>query len=148
MQTIQAILTIIIAIGVALIGYQQYVVNKNRLKLELFEKRFKVYNELMKVLARALMNGDITRDELNAFGLCKSEGAFLFDSDLGEYLQVVFKKLGDLQAHNLYMSKCQNPTPEISQKMVDEIFEICNWIQNEFNSCKSRFDKYLQVNWH
>jgi hypothetical protein len=141
-------LTIVIGVGVALIGYQQYVVNRNRLKLELFEKRFKVYNELMKVLARALMNGDITRDELNEYGLCKSEGIFLFDQEIAKYLEEVFEKLNALHARNQYMSKARNATPEKSQEMAEEIFKIGNWIQNEFNTCKGRFDRFLQVDWH
>jgi hypothetical protein len=145
MQTLQAILTIIIGISVALIAYQQYVVNRNRLKLELFEKRFKVYIELMKVLARVLKNGNITPEELNTFGMCKSEGAFLFDREMGDYLELVFNNLNTIYANHLYMS--QSPDT-VSQKVRDEYFETVKWIIDEFANCKIRFDKFLQVDWH
>lgn len=148
MLTFQIILSAVIAFGVAWIAYQQYVVNRNRLKLELFEKRFKVYNELMKIFASTLRDRNITNDELYTFALCEKEGAFLYDQNIADYLDEIYKKLIIIQANSRFISKGLNATPQETQKIVDEYYSSLTWIGDEFKNCKIKFDKFLRVDWH
>ena len=66
-EILKGLLTPLIAIIALWIAYQQRVINKNKLKLDLFEKRYEVYRYIRVFIANTLSHGNVTDDELNDF---------------------------------------------------------------------------------
>lgn len=59
--------TALIALIVTLITYGQWITNRARLKLELFEKRYAVYEKIAAFLAETLMKGRLIKGNEDKF---------------------------------------------------------------------------------
>ncbi|MFQ5687656.1 MAG: hypothetical protein ACE5GV_13460 [Candidatus Scalindua sp.] len=92
------IATITIAIMVASIGFLQYLNNRKlkliseeKLKLDLFEKRFKVYQATKDVIPIVTADETPNFEALEDFNNKTSEAVFLFDESLHDYLDDIYK---------------------------------------------------------
>ena len=77
-----------LAIGViaGLIAYQQWRTANNKLNLDLFDKRYRIYRATDKFWQSFLSDFTITDDEYRAFRKSTKHARFLFDPDVAEYL--------------------------------------------------------------
>lgn len=92
--TINLIVTTIIALIVAYIGYLQYRTNRERkeveeekLKLDLFDKRFKVFKSTRYLFQKILEFGNMDKQKIREFRLITIDAIFLFDDEIHEYLE-------------------------------------------------------------
>ena len=90
-----------IAVGfvAATIAYRQFGAAKDKLRLDLFEKRFAVYQEARKVLATTLQEGTVSYDEVTTFYRNVHGSEFLFGPDVEKFLERVREKLNSLAFH-------------------------------------------------
>jgi hypothetical protein len=82
------ILTVVIAAGAAMIAWWQYQTAAAKLKLDLFERRLRVYEGLMRLLGEVVA-GPGEKSPLSEFYAATNEKRFLFDSDITDYLKEV-----------------------------------------------------------
>ena len=73
------IITVLISIITVLILYQQMKTNRYKYKLDLYDKRFKVYNALREFLGKILTQGieNISNGDLVKFNISTKESIFL-----------------------------------------------------------------------
>src|SRR3990170_3384161 len=136
-------LTVTIAIIAVYIAYQQYKTIKNNLRLGLFDKRFKVYKGLQKLIAIIENNQTIELEfkEIIKFRRLSVDGRFLFDDEIQEYLDTVYKKALRLRAVNRRYQPL--PLGEERSKLVIEEAEFLDWFTKQFEQ-SDKFDKYLK----
>jgi hypothetical protein len=90
----------LIAAIVAYVAIREYIVSRNRLKLDLWEKRYGVFTATMNLLAAVVREADCSNEELSKFGRGIVGNEFLFDVEVTDYLQEqVWKKCVDLSGH-------------------------------------------------
>lgn len=90
-NVLSALLTPVIAIFGSVIAYQQFITNRRRLKHELFDRRFKVYDIAKHFLTVIYANRTITDQEIYKFRIGTRESRFLFDEDIEKYGSLPFR---------------------------------------------------------
>jgi hypothetical protein len=94
------LLTIIVGILVAFIAYRQFILAKERFKLDLFEKRFAIYKGVQSLLSYILDQGNVTLDKIFQFRAETQDAPFLFNDDIPLYLKEIDKNAVELWSTN------------------------------------------------
>src|SRR4029453_13479538 len=103
MTLVFSIATLFLSMAVVVIAWQQWRVAKNKLRLELFDRRYKVYDATRKFLAGILRDGRFTNSDLFEFYAGTSDAEFLFGTDVVEHLAQIRKRAVHMQtAQTLY----------------------------------------------
>ena len=93
---LSALLTPMIAISTSLIAYRQWRTAKNKLKLDLFDRRLAIYNAVCDALAS---DQPLSADEERKFLVSTRDAKWLFSRDIQEYFREdLFKKFCEFQA--------------------------------------------------
>lgn len=129
-ETLKGLLTPVIAIIAAYIAWQQLNTNRQRNKLDRYDRRFKVYHEVIKFL------GIMTRDHTNVttedrynFRWSVHEAYFLFGKDVSKYIDEIYTRT--LKITNVDAE----PFP----------YEDLNWFGDQFDVAREKFRKYLDI---
>jgi hypothetical protein len=144
LKILSGFLTPLIAIIVTYIAYQQYKINKNRLRLYLFEKRFKVYDGLMIFLASVIRKADTSNEDLFKFRKHINDAFFLFDDEILSFLEEVYKKAHDLKGLQIKLRNIDTPSDEEAKEIVEKSLKIQGWLDKQFISSNKIFEKYLR----
>ena len=78
----QGLLTPVIGIITTYIAWQQWQTNRNKLKLDRYERRLQVYKEVVRFIGIALQNANYDNNELMTFRPTVSEADFLFGEEV------------------------------------------------------------------
>jgi hypothetical protein len=79
------ILAGIIGFGAFTIAYWQHRTAKNKLRLDLFDRRLPVFEAAMKLAGIIISKGNISREEVREFAIASRSVRFLFDQKLQDY---------------------------------------------------------------
>ena len=135
-------LTLLVGAGVVYVALQQFFLAREKFKLELFEKRFAIFAATRKLLSIILTEANLTLAQLFEYRAAVAEAAFLFDSDITNYLDEIDKKA--LRFHFTNDRIRQQPAVENYQQFVDENFQLLTWLTDELSQLKGRFAPYLK----
>lgn len=144
-EIFKALLTPVIAIVVAYIAWQQSKTNQQRLKLEQYDRRLRVYEEVRKILSIIVRDTKVSLDDLLKFRTSVSEADFLFGPEIPEYLNQIHKRGLNLWRWNQEYRDYTQEKPEgyDHKKVVDEIQKEQRWFTEQFEPAKQNFKKYL-----
>src|SRR5262249_43821581 len=96
-QILGGLLTPVIA-GLAIwIAYQQHRTARDKLKLDLFDRRFKVYRGVMDFLGEVNKDAKPTREAFSAFYRETDPTRFLFEGEVRDFIEVIRVKAADLR---------------------------------------------------
>ena len=143
-QYLQAVAPTLVAIAVGYVAYRQWATARDRVKLDLFEKRYAVYHELTTVLATTLQDGTIAYGDVLALSRSIRGYEFLFGKEVESYLKEITEKLNSLAYYEGQIALGgDNPNYDRS---VDQSAELTNYVHDQL-MFKSRpiFDKYLSL---
>lgn len=135
-------LTSVIGLLALLIAYQQWRLNRERLRLELFEKRYSVYKATREYVANVSLVGDPEASEQWKFLSKTSDACFLFKDDVIEYLQSVRDKSDELVQH-VHQKDTEG---EDRERHEQEVAGLCCWFQDQFveDALPTVFAPYLR----
>lgn len=153
---INALLTPIIAVLAVYIAYQQYLTNKKiserqyylnikKLNFELYEKRYRIFQKIKKILHQINEEDWINIVELRDFKFNTNESKFLFDNKIVEYLKELQTKAINL-SHSTEELNNVNLNPVNSQKRNELIAEksiLKSWFTYEYENVEYRFLDYF-----
>lgn len=152
MENIQNIQNIQIAITILLayVAYQNYRINratlriqKDKFRLELFNRRHVILKALQKLLTDFNKNGMVARPVLNEFSIETADAEFLFGEDIKVYVDDVIKKsLRMIHLHERLGAGRQTTEKQI-KNIADEIYNLEMWFGEQYNESKKIFRKYL-----
>ncbi len=147
-QVLQALLTPTIAVITVFIAWQQWKTNELKLRLERYDRRLRVYQEVVKLLSEACGDGKALWDPLMKFRAATAEADFLFGPEIRQYLDEIFSRALKLRAASIeYRDYTQTPPPGYDhQKVVKETSEQTTWLYEQFQVAKEKFKKYLDIN--
>ena len=154
-QILGGLLTPIIAIIASWIAYQQWKTSRrqhelaqDKLKLDLFDQRYKVYQGLLDFIDAANIDGRPSREAFGRFYLAINPAKFLFGDDLWKYLELVRKQAADLRAAGAMIAKatedrCETiPMAHLTQASETER-ELLTWFYNQPEEASKQFLPYL-----
>ncbi len=102
------------------IAYQQYLTSKSKLKLDLFEKRYKVYEATRTFLNTILSRQKYTQEDLNVFFVATSDCEMLFGRNTSDYLKEIRTKAEKMMLAKEEMLNSDFDTEERKLYMLEE----------------------------
>src|SRR5262245_30866216 len=89
---LSACLSPLVAIVTMYIAWQQFRINKNKLKLDLYDKRYDFYSKLFLLIEEIHIKAEMPMNALLEFRGKYSQGIFLFDSKIQKTIEQVYTK--------------------------------------------------------
>lgn len=135
---------VIVLIGMftAWTAWSQYSINKEKLKLDLFEKRFSIFKATRKFLSIVLRDAEISLEDIYEYRANTSEVDFFFKKDVIDYLKEIDNralKLRTLEEKIKDLSKGD----ELSKK-VENIDECLEFFESKLPELKTVFNPYMK----
>ncbi|MBC8378484.1 MAG: hypothetical protein H8E62_04845 [Planctomycetes bacterium] len=141
-QVYISFITGFLAAIVAWTGYQQHKLAKERLKLDLFEKRFAVYKAAQRFLSIILRDANFKDGELFEFRGGTQDGTFLFGPDIPDYIAMLDKKALDMKTANMQLEGL--PKSDERSELVGKEMQLLKELTDELPRLKEVFAPYLR----
>ena len=136
------IATLIVGLAVVFIAWQQWKVSHAKLRLDLFDRRYKVYEATRKFLAGILSEATFSDSQLFTFYAGTSDAEFLFDSEVVDYLAQIRKRAIDMRLHQkLYVPMGVSEEQRLSH--IDKEHEQLLWLTEQITAMTKTFAPYL-----
>src|SRR5262245_23163525 len=91
-ELLKALLTPTIAVIAAYIALQQWRTNRQKLELDLYSHRLRIYEEVRKILSIILRDAKVSTEDLLKFRTAVSEADFLFGKDVVAYIDEIYHR--------------------------------------------------------
>jgi hypothetical protein len=129
----------------AWIAFRQYALAQNKLKLDLYDKRYAVYENIRKVLATLVREGAenalVGYRLVHEFDIGTADASFLFDDEIVVYISTTRKDLVDL---SFVSQQNKREGEKLGGKQdIEKEYKLYNKLVEDFNGHPSRFKKYL-----
>jgi len=146
---LSALLVPAIAVVSVFIAYQQYKINQQRLRHELYERRLAVYRALQKYLSEIIREGTTGYGRASEFYAEASEASFLFDDSVQKMIDEIYEKSVKMIAlhEKMYPSDGSPglPVGEERSQVSAENSELLKWHFDQLNKSKKFFAAKMGV---
>ena len=135
-----AIVALFIGIIAALIAYRQYRVAEAKLKLDLFERRLRIF-EIIQEFSLKILDFNCNNSDLNEFAGSIGQADFLFGDDIREYVKEFLEKSTCL--HAIAMRARANGHMVVHED-IDTHSALSEWMLNQrLGGVRNAFKAYL-----
>ena len=144
LQYLQACAVVLIPLIGIWIALQQVQIARMKLRFDLYEKRFAVFEAARKLVIEAITHGDISTSALSAYSLRIADAVFLFDDELSNYLRQLFHHANNLSV----LKRAIEPSPVGSSQREDLVRragEETVWFNNQVNELVLQFKPFLKL---
>jgi hypothetical protein len=143
-QLLAALLTPTIALLGAYIAWQQWRTNRNKLKLELFDRRYRIYEAAQTLIGRVLALGKASHEQTFEF-LSQVKGAkFMFNEKVQRYLEDdLYRKAERLLALSSDFESLDG-TDERKANL-EKQREVKDWFKEQYENLDTWFSPYLHL---
>jgi len=132
---------------VAYVAYQQWKTNDHKVKMDLYDRRFKVYDQVRKIIEIVLQDMTLSIKDIHKFKTSTSDAEFLFGPEIQKYLDEIAEH--GLKLHRS-TQELENPALRAQdydhQRVCDEKYEEGRWFIDQSELFKGEFKKYLDIN--
>jgi len=141
----QGLLAPVIAVIATYIAWQQWKANAQKLKLDLYQQRFRVFEAVRDILG--MMYTTVSDDKKLFELLSKTRGAeFLFGSEIKDYVENVYQHALQLSdTHKRLDAILQTAPPEVRKPLADAEQAEVAWAFAETREIADKFNKYLNL---
>lgn len=140
----QAILILGISLLGAWIAYKQVRIATAKLNLELYDRRFKVFEAARNLVSQVMREAHVGLGNISAFNLGVADATFLFDSDVEGYLTALRKKAIALHTKGEQLRGMEEPS-ERRNALVDQIADLEMDFSIEYERMVQVFKPYLKL---
>lgn len=137
------LLTPVIGLVGIWIGWQQMRINKDRLRHELFEKRYGSFRAAGTFLGALMREGKASEQAQADFRVGIQGASFLFDSSVNTLLNEIWEKAIDLETKQFEIKDL--PVGTERSRLAAEIGELKKWLFHQFKPLEDRCSKYLDM---
>jgi len=143
----KGLLTPLIAIVTTYVAWQQWQTNRQKLTLDRYDRRLRVYEEVRKILSIIVRDAKASTQELLRFRTAVAEADFLFGPEIPEYIDDIYKHgLKLWRWTQEYRDSTQaHPEGYDHTKVVDGIHEELTWLTEQHTPAKQKFKRYLDI---
>lgn len=144
-QNVQALGPTLVAIVVGAfaswIAAQQWRTARDKLRLDLFEKRWVIYETLNTIIANTLSRGAITLGEVDDFYRRTKGSEFLFDRSINAYILEVRRALVQLATAT---SQIEDRDGGVRTDAIAEARKLKDWFEEQaLHVVSAKFEKFL-----
>jgi hypothetical protein len=142
-QAFAAVGTFTVALLVGLVAYLQWRTNQNKLKLDLFEKRYAIYAATQAFFKEINAKGRPTEEGLHKFYISTRDCAFLLNEGLLEYLNAIHD-------HGVQMIVLTTELEDLAvgperTKKVKERSDELRWMYAQADVLAEKFTPFLRL---
>lgn len=135
--------TLAIGCFVAYIAHGQWRTNKDKLKLDLYDRRLAVYEATMKFVLGLSGNPAVDAENMRQYLIATRQATFLFDDDtLPQYLKKLATEAIRLNRAINVTDNTFNVTDNTSH---DPKWELLDWFAKQEKIIEEKFAPYLQL---
>lgn len=138
------ILNILVAIVTTSILVLQYLLAKQRWRLDLYDKRYEVYEDTMDLIA-TIHRGDLTHPRLMKFFDTSMRRDFLFGQDIRDLLNELKDHASTLWASTEIQDSPQARNDTFKTKMALDALAEKKWFIDKEDLVKAKFERYLRI---
>jgi hypothetical protein len=146
---LRALLTPVIACVTTYIAIRQWRDNYLRLKLERYDRRLRIYQEVLKTLRRVCADFKPQLDDLLNFTAATAEAPFLFKAEIPAYIDEIFRRGNELRVANLiYRDGSEHGLKDADayEKALKEIHAQSRWFPEQVVIVATeKFKRYLHI---
>jgi hypothetical protein len=142
--TLLPIATFALSLAVGFVTWAQLRVARNKLRLDLFDRRWRVFEATSKFVNAISNDPRNVGSYLNDFKSGTSNAEFLFDSDVVDYIKLVRERAVDMQtAHTLFESERKDEAARI--RNIEKFASEQKWLikQVQSGAMTKSFASYL-----
>jgi hypothetical protein len=125
----------------AYIAYQQWRLTRYKFRLDLFEKRYKVYAAAAQFLSTIMVKAAVDDEDLSAFDIGTMDAVFLYPKQIMGHLQQIRCRAIDMRTYQKQFE--QLPVGDERSRRVNQNHAELIWLSEQLESLPSKFDKYL-----
>lgn len=148
LKLIPAFITLVIGTIAAYIAFQQHKVNHDRLRLDLFDRRIKVYDRLIDALKTIVHDGDREKKKHEIRGALiesMNESQFLFGDDITKYISHIWDVHRKIVRIDLSLNgKKSVPVEPKREKLCDDLQKLEEYLYAQITEAASVFSHYLK----
>jgi hypothetical protein len=142
---LSGLLTPVIALIAAYVAWRQWQTAKDRLRLDLFDRRLAIYNAAFDFIRSISLSGGVDQDELRNFWTGLHGAEFLLDSDLCKYLREdLWNKALELHRLDSFLTAHTIADDEHARN-ARERGEVQKWLLAQFEVLTEKFGKILKM---
>jgi len=139
-----ALLAPVVAVLGSFIAYRQWRLAQNKLKLDLFDRRLKIYEAAKNLLGSIVTSGKANDDEVFKYMVATREAKWLLDSEIAAYLDdQIYNKVIELQTLAIEW-ECVS-VGDVRSKNVRAQAEIKQWFMAQYDILDAQFAPFLQL---
>ena len=142
-DTLSALLTPVLGIVGSLILILQFFLQKRRWRLDLYDKRYPVYQATMDYISYVAQHGTINNDEIYKYLRNSKDKSFLFGKDVQEFIEMLYDKGLDLQLVSEELNGL--PIGDERKESVKKKSDLFKWFTKQFETSKKLFGAYLRI---
>jgi hypothetical protein len=141
--TTTLILTGAIGCVTVYIAWQQAEIARNKLRLDLFDRRWVVFEAVMKLASIVLEKADIRYEQIRDFSIATKGVQFLFDQKLYDYCSELRKEALAVMAGNKEMEPLA--VGEKRTKIAAYLNQRLLWFSDQLDEIPKRFAPFLKI---
>ena len=148
-DALSALLTPVIAIVAVYIAYQQSQTNRRKLKLDLYDRRLRIYQAVATFIGKVLTDFSPQSEDFSDFWRNTAEADFLFGRDraITDYLQVLATHAAELRKWRSEYRDYTQPKPEgyDHKTVADGLNRESAWFAEQPEAARRLFGRYLSM---
>jgi len=139
------VVTTIVAALVAVITWRQWVTNRARLRHELFDRRYTIYEQIAGFMAGVLQSGAVEAGAAFDFLRQTKRAYFAFacDEAVKRLVEDIYKQA--ILLHALQAKQKALPAGDALNSNVDKQGQVLEWFNTTLSSLEDRFEEYLRL---
>src|SRR6476660_4041466 len=122
------VLTTAVSILVLLVAYSQWRTANQRVVLDLFDRRLKVFNEIEAIIVNICQQGAATEEDYRAFVRAMAEARFLFGKPVDAYLKTVLDDVVFMRVYTLEVIRTSNNAAELHGNRTKAMLRIGSYL--------------------
>ncbi len=138
-------LTPMVAITTVYIAYQQYRVNAERLRLDLYERRLGVLRGVRSHFFAVMRHGIAREQDFNDFVGATAEAQFLFGPEITDFIKEISKRSLNLFFDGLKLHDKDLPLGDERTALAKKVLDELVWYTDQIITIDGLFAKYLEV---
>ena len=121
--------------------------NRDKFKLDRYERRLRIYQEVVWFIVIGCQKANYDNDELMTFRPKVSEADFLFGEEVRKYIDELHSRAVNLHRWKSEYRDSTQTKPEgyDHQNVVDEMHKELRWVTAQLEPARKIFKKYLDV---
>ncbi len=139
-----AVITTIIAALIALITWRQWITNRARLRHELFDRRYTIFEQLAGFVAGVVRDGAVDSGAVREFLHQTKRAYFAFGCD-----ETIKQLVADIYRQAILLQVLQAKQKVLAGDAVgnnlDKQGEVLQWFNATLDSLEKRFEVYLRL---